>query len=64
MMRRWGRCVGCMARWKQNLREGGSDCLLNKVIGPIKVQTRKEFLMGLWRGEREGIKPKAGDADL
>ena len=40
-------------------------CLLNGVIGPIKVHVdNKEIIDGLWRGERKCIKPKAGDADL
>ena len=40
-------------------------CLLNKVIGPIKVHVdNKGITDGLWRGERKCIDPKAGDADL
>ena len=39
--------------------------LLKRVIGPIKVHVdNKGIIDGLWRGERECIKPKAGDADL
>ena len=40
-------------------------CLLNKVIGPIKVHVDKKGIIdGLWKGESKGIDPKAGDADL
>ena len=40
-------------------------CLLKGVIGPIKVHVdNKGIIDGLWRGERECIKPKAGNADL
>ena len=39
-------------------------CLLKRVIGPIKVDVdNKGIVDGLWRGERERITPKAGDAD-
>ena len=39
--------------------------LLKKVIGPIKVHVDNTGIIdGLWRGERECIKPEAGDADL
>ena len=38
-------------------------CLLKKVFRPIKVHVDdKGITDGLWRGERECIKPKAGDA--
>ena len=41
------------------------SCLLNRVIGPIKVYVDiKGSIDGLRRGERECIKPTAGDADL
>ena len=40
-------------------------CLLKRVIGPIKVHVdHKGIIVVLWRGERECIKPRAGDADL
>ena len=40
-------------------------CLLKRVIGPIKVYVdNKGIVGGLWRGERECIMPRAGDADL
>ena len=40
-------------------------CLLKKVIGPIQVYVdNKGMTDGLWRGERQCIVPKAGDADL
>ena len=40
-------------------------CLLRKVIGPIKVQVdNKGIIDGLRKGEKECIKPRAGDADL
>ena len=40
-------------------------CFLKKVIGPIKVYVdNKGIIDRLWRGERKGISPKAGDADL
>ena len=40
-------------------------CLLRKVRGPIKVHVdNKGIIDGLRTGEKEGIKPKAGDADL
>ena len=40
-------------------------CLLRKVIGPIKVHVdNKGIVDGLRKGEKECIKPRAGDADL
>ena len=40
-------------------------CLLKKVMGPSKVHVNnKGIIDGRWRGERECIKPKAGDADF
>ena len=40
-------------------------CLLKKMVGPIKVYVdNKGIIDGLRRGERECIKPRAGDADL
>ena len=40
-------------------------CLLKSVIGPIKVHVdNKGIIDDLWRGERNCIKPRAGDADL
>ena len=40
-------------------------CLLNKVIGPIKVHVgNKGIIDGLRKGEKECIKPIAGDADF
>ena len=40
-------------------------CLLKKVIGPIKVHVDNEALIdGLRKGEKECIKPRAGDADF
>ena len=39
--------------------------LLKRVTAPIEVHVdNKGIIDGLWRGERECIKPKAGDADL
>ena len=73
-MKRWGPCMGCTARWKQNWRSSETIkraeltaflCLLKRVIGPIKVHVdNKGIIDGLRTGERECIKPKAGDADL
>ena len=41
------------------------SCLLKRVIGLIKVHVdNKGIIDGLRRGERECIKPRAGDADL
>ena len=43
----------------------GCLCLLEKVIGPIKVHVdNKGIVDWLWRGERKCIDPKAGDADM
>ena len=40
-------------------------CLLRKVCGPIKVHVEnKGIIDGLRKGEKECIKPRAGDADL
>ena len=40
-------------------------CLLRKVCGPIKVHLDiKGIIVGLRKGEKECIKPRAGDADL
>ena len=40
-------------------------CLLRRVIGPIKVHVDNKGIMdGLRKGEKECIKPRAGDADL
>ena len=40
-------------------------CLLRKVCGPIKVHVdNKGIIDGLRKGEKECIKPRAGDADL
>ena len=40
-------------------------CLLKRVIEPIKVHVDKKGIFdGLWRGERQCIDSKAGDADL
>ena len=40
-------------------------CFLRKVSGPIKVHVdNKGIIDGLWKGEKECIKPRAGDADL
>ena len=40
-------------------------CLLNRVIGLISVYVdNKGFIDGLPRGDRECIKPRAGDVDL
>ena len=54
---------------QRTIKEGGADrifcCLLNKVIGPIKVHVdNKGIIDRLWRGERKCVDPKAGDADL
>ena len=39
--------------------------LLKKVTGPIKVYVdNKGVIVGLWRGERKCVDPKAGVADL
>ena len=41
------------------------SCLLNRVIGPMKVYVDiKGIIVGPRRGERECVKPTAGDADL
>ena len=74
MKKNWGHCVGCTARWKQNLRVQRTTkraelttflCLLRQVIETIKVHVdNKGIIDGLWRGERKCISPKAGDADL
>ena len=40
-------------------------CLLRKVRGPIKIRVdNKGIIDGLRKGEKECIKPRAGDADL
>ena len=40
-------------------------CFLRKVFGPIKVHVdNKGIIDGLRKGEKECIKPRAGDADL
>ena len=40
-------------------------CLLRKVSGPVKVHVdNKGIIDGLRKGEKECIKPRAGDADL
>ena len=40
-------------------------CFLKKVIGPIKVHVdNKGIIDGLRKGEKECIKPRAGDSDL
>ena len=40
-------------------------CLLRKVCGPIKIHVdNKGMIDGLRKGEKECIKPRAGDADL
>ena len=40
-------------------------CLLRKVCGPIKIHVdNKEIIDGSRRGEKECIRPRAGDADL
>ena len=40
-------------------------CLLRKVSGPIKVHVdNKGIIDGFRKGEKECIKPRAGDADL
>ena len=40
-------------------------CRLRKVIGPIKVHVdNKGIIDGLRKGEKQSIKPRAGDADL
>ena len=40
-------------------------CLLRKVIGPIKVHVdNKGIIDGLRNGEKECIRPRAGDADF
>ena len=42
-----------------------SLCLLRKVCGPMKVHVdNKGIIDGLRKGEKEGIKPGVGDADL
>ena len=39
--------------------------LLKKVIGPIKVHVdNKGIIHGLRKGEKKGVMPRAGDADL
>ena len=55
---------------EQEMQTGGSGvtaflCLLERVIGPIKVHVdNKGIIDGLRKGERECIMPRAGDADL
>ena len=40
-------------------------CFLKKVVGPIKVHVgNKRIIDGLRRGEKECIKPRAGEAEL
>ena len=40
-------------------------CLLKRVIGPIKVHVDNQgIIVGSWRGERNCIDPRAGDADF
>ena len=40
-------------------------CFLRKVCGPIKIHVdNKGIIDGLLKGEKECIKPRAGDADL
>ena len=40
-------------------------CLLRKVCGPIKIHVdNKGIIDGLRKGEKECLKPRAGDADL
>ena len=41
-------------------------CLVKRVGGPIKVHVgkKKRIIDGFWRGERNCIKPRTGDADL
>ena len=68
-----GRCMGSMPQWRQNSRSGtlkraeltAFECLLKRVIGPIKVHVdNKGIIDGLRKGEKECIKPRVGDADF
>ena len=73
-MKRWGPCMGCMDQWRQNLGVQRTIkraeltaflSLLRKVSGPIKVHVdNKGTIDGLRKGEKECIRPRAGDADL
>ena len=54
-----------MAQWRQNSELTAFLSLLRKVCGPIKIHVdNKEIIDGLRTGEKECIKPRAGDADL
>ena len=73
-MKRWCHCMACMAQWRQNFEVQRTIkraeltaflCFLRKVSGPIKIHVEnKGIIDGLRRGEKECIKPRAGDADL
>ena len=66
--------MGCMVQWTQSTRYSapprGAEptailCFLRKVIGPNKVQVdNKGIFDGLRKGEKECVKPRAGDSDL
>ena len=70
----WDFCIGVWldagrTRGPAHNEEGAADGLPlpseKKVIGPMKMYVdNKGIIDGLWRGERKGIGPKAGDADL
>ena len=66
--------MGCMAQWRPEYEVQRTIkrseltaflCLLRKVCGPMKVHVdNKGLIDGLRGGERECMKPRAGDADL
>ena len=73
MMMRWGHCLGCMVQSRQFEVERTIKraeltaflCLLRKVHGPIKVHVDNQgTIEALRKGEKECIKPRAGDAVL
>ena len=65
-----GKSMGCMAescvqRPTKRAELTAFLCFLKKVIGPVKVHVdNKGIINGLRKGEKECIKPRAGDADL
>ena len=73
-MKRWGHCMGCMVsmeaeyevqRTVKRAELTAFLCILKKVIGSIKVHVdNKGIIDALRKGEKECVKPRAGDADL
>ena len=74
MMRRWGHCMGMCFSMEAELEVQRTIkradlsaflCFFGKVCGPRKVHVdNKGIIDGLRKGEKESIKPGAGDADL